>query len=798
MKQNLKFKLVAMNASIMIIVMALAIIVAINISSQKMGAMAKEVKENKENALDEKLNKAANISREILNNRVKTLAKDAGILGGINEVINLISFNKKISKSVITDESFMPIENSKKKFLVEYKKASRIDSGRILNDLKISMYGSRDAIQEIELIGKNGKSKARTMSRRSPLLEPKNSQNIKLALKTVGKPTIEDIISTKDGLIIKAYGQLKTTENLSEGIIIVSAPLNNFFLKELKDMTNSDVAIFNRDKFIAGTLYSGSSQVILEDQSDVFEQFQDNLEAESFIKNIKIKRLKKKEVEKNILEKKSFIDKVRAKFKKNKKEESIDTKEEGNKEAKIVKEEKVNEELMEEVNYRLSFIPLKNYKAEIIGLLSVAVPTTELEIAKKSFEKKEKEAARDMILKLSLVSLIGIIVATVLIYIYSGLITRAIVSILELVNKISEGNLKDKVDIERNDELGELAKGINNMVNNLKIMVFQIMDMTEKIASSTTEISATSESNRSSMEGIVNISNEIQEKSESELEKINEAVEFIGQVTASIKEVAMYSEKVAHSSVDSMEMAKTGGEAVKEAVSSINVIKETVEETAGIIETLHSKTEVIDEVISVITGIADQTNLLALNAAIEAARAGEVGKGFAVVANEVKKLASQSAEAAEEIRKIIVGIQEEARNVSKSSIKGIEEVKKGVTVTRRAGEALEKIIGSVNETSEMVTEITAYTQEQSASSEEIKKIIEHVSVGSEQTAVISVKISDEAKDRLKGVEEIVVGVRGLIEGSEVLNSMVDVFELGDDFDMTSDYSKELKEIEDLS
>ncbi|HOJ36940.1 MAG TPA: methyl-accepting chemotaxis protein [Ignavibacteriales bacterium] len=124
--------------------------------------------------------------------------------------------------------------------------------------------------------------------------------------------------------------------------------------------------------------------------------------------------------------------------------------------------------------------------------------------------------------------------------------------------------------------------------------------------------------------------------------------------------------------------------------------------------------------------MADQTNLLALNAAIEAARAGEQGRGFAVVADEVRKLAERTGKATKEIAEMIREIQIDTKEAVHAMDKGIKEVDAGKELVNKAGEELQKIIQETNVVADLITQVAAANEEQSATSDEITKNLETI------------------------------------------------------------------------
>ncbi|EGT4510380.1 methyl-accepting chemotaxis protein, partial [Cronobacter sakazakii] len=173
------------------------------------------------------------------------------------------------------------------------------------------------------------------------------------------------------------------------------------------------------------------------------------------------------------------------------------------------------------------------------------------------------------------------------------------------------------------------------------------------------------------------------------------------------------------------------------------------EEVVVSMQEIESSSSKIDNIIGIIEDIAFQTNILALNAAVEAARAGEQGRGFAVVASEVRNLAQRSSVAAKEIKELIE--------------QSGEQVVLGSDRVARAGESMKRIIGSIKQVSELMSEIALSTGEQSRGIEQINQAVAQMDSVTQQNAAL--------------VEEASAAAHSLKEQSQLLNQAVAVFKL---------------------
>lgn len=309
--------------------------------------------------------------------------------------------------------------------------------------------------------------------------------------------------------------------------------------------------------------------------------------------------------------------------------------------------------------------------------------------------------------------IVGLILVFVSIRLADSL-SRPIQDASRLSLLLSDCDLTCKMDekyLNRNDEIGVLAKSINKATANLSKTVSAVQSSMKFLHESIDQI------NRGNQE--------LAQRTSEQASAIEEIASTMEETTSHISQNSESSVNASETSKASLLFAEKGGEMVHSAVISINDIRDSSKR--------------IGDITSVINSIAFQTNLLALNAAVEAARAGEQGRGFAVVAAEVRNLAQRSASAAKEITSLI--------NES------ITKIETGTVQANSSGEAIREIVESVRNVANLMKEITASTYEQKSGIDQVNMAINELNMMTqqnaalvEQTASASESISEKARD----------------------------------------------------
>ncbi|UAA39572.1 methyl-accepting chemotaxis protein [Paraneptunicella aestuarii] len=299
-----------------------------------------------------------------------------------------------------------------------------------------------------------------------------------------------------------------------------------------------------------------------------------------------------------------------------------------------------------------------------------------------------------------------------------------------------EGDLTKRINVERQDEIGQLAHEFNVFVDKIRELVAQTMDITTEVKNSTETVFKTTAQN-------VNLVN-------------NEKIEIESVASASY-EMAETSKDVSRNTSGAMDVAdsvkvdmENGGTVVRAAVEDIKLLSQHIGDAAEVVTALEGQTDKIGEVLDVITGITEQTNLLALNAAIEAARAGEMGRGFAVVADEVRTLASRTQESTRHIQEIIGALQTTAKQASQTMKSSNEKADRGVVRVGEIQNVLDNAFSGVEKIQQQMQSIVVANTQQSHTAEEIAKNVSHIT----ELADESVKECREVESHIHQLQQL--------------------------------------------
>ncbi|VBB07109.1 Hypothetical protein LUCI_2353 [Lucifera butyrica] len=357
------------------------------------------------------------------------------------------------------------------------------------------------------------------------------------------------------------------------------------------------------------------------------------------------------------------------------------------------------------------------------------------------------------LLAIILAAFAGVFVAT--------FITRPIGKLVDVTHKFAQGDLTATVDIQREDEMGQLAAAFNAMAGHLKNLIQGVIEHANQVAAASQELSASAgEAERATNQVAVTMT-DFAQGSQQQMGKLEKSLQEVNEMTDISNSVAQRADNASALSEDMSKDARTGDSAVINAVEKINEIKNATGLTSSAIKTLEDRSRQISEILNVISGIAGQTNLLALNAAIEAARAGEQGRGFAVVAEEVRKLAEQSQQATEEISSIIGKIKQQTNEAVTAMDTGNVKVNEGVEVVNQVKQVLMNIMEQINNNANLISGMNTASKQQI-------EVMQKMLAGTQQVADIARKSSAGAETAAAATEEITASMEGIAGSANAL------------------------------
>ncbi len=299
------------------------------------------------------------------------------------------------------------------------------------------------------------------------------------------------------------------------------------------------------------------------------------------------------------------------------------------------------------------------------------------------------------------------------------------------------GELTQRFNLKRQDPVGVIARKIDRFVSSIQATIQCMADSARQVRSIAADVS----------QGVTHVQFSAQQQNQA----TNSAAAGIEEITMSIAEVATRATHTCHSAAGATTLSEQGAVLSQQACSTILSLADTVKQSAVQVEQLGKQSEEISRITGVIKEIAEQTNLLALNAAIEAARAGEMGRGFAVVADEVRKLAERTTNATEEISSMIQAVQAETGKAVDGMRGGAEQVERGVSLVQQAQDYLHNINQQMQQTTQMVSDISLSAQEQNQAMGLMAENVESIAVMTEQ----NMKVVELTTDTVQHLNKMV-------------------------------------------
>ena len=406
--------------------------------------------------------------------------------------------------------------------------------------------------------------------------------------------------------------------------------------------------------------------------------------------------------------------------------------------------------------YYACYAPLKGSGDKVIGMTFAGKPV-------KQVEALISQRTREIII----VETVMVLIALVVIFILTRSIQAGLQAAEKAVHRLSNGDLTAVVEskaMRRNDELGDMAKGVAVLMNQLLEVVNNIRASSEQLLKSGTDLSNMASQTSSTADDISKAIEEISQGAVAQADEIEKAShdvdtmgQLIGHIADNVAELDQGTQEIKGSSDRSIDI-------IRELTDSNDRSMEAVKEISRQVNATNESALKIRAAVDLITSIAEETNLLSLNASIEAARAGEQGRGFAVVAGQIQKLAEQSNESAGSIADIIRDLLKDSEN----SVQVMEEVQKIMNEQQEKLHATRKQIVEVGDgisgAAQAAGMIRQQTENCNSARANVADVISNLSAISEQNAA-------STEETTASMEEMNAAINLLAESAQQLQEM---------------------------
>lgn len=362
--------------------------------------------------------------------------------------------------------------------------------------------------------------------------------------------------------------------------------------------------------------------------------------------------------------------------------------------------------------------------------LIIITPTSIALASAQGFIENVSDLFKSSLLGQITLALIMVVIGVLAAFFIAISIAKPINHLVKVVKNLTQagGDLTKKIDIRRHDETGMLATQLNTFIGNVRSIVAEIANSMQKVTEKTETINA----------GAAKANDEVNSQ-QNEVQKVLTTANEMLSTAHSVSSNAQISVDTVSSTQKSV---IKGQKSARDNSDRINNLSEEIVKASQKINDLESQSEEIGSILDVISGISEQTNLLALNAAIEAARAGEAGRGFAVVADEVRELATKTANSTEEINKMIDNLRSKSKEAVEAMEKSRNLSQHCLESSTQSVNEFDEISTQSNRIAEMSNQITSSAQAQASAAERVNQKIETINDS-------AINISEGAKHATK-------------------------------------------------
>lgn len=404
--------------------------------------------------------------------------------------------------------------------------------------------------------------------------------------------------------------------------------------------------------------------------------------------------------------------------------------------------------------YYGSYQPIKDASKNIIGIIFVGYNRTE------SMEEFTRLATRAVVVTI-FICFLAMIIMGMLAKKISNCIINVKDSLLKIKNKDFTGKVNPQL-LKRPDELGELARSLENTQNTIVQLLEQVDHLTTGVNEKSNILKTSSVKMNGTSVCIADTISEVTQGISNQSKDLMEITEFVNVLGHSMNNMVLTTHEMDTNSKHINKQALESQSGIQSVMDSINILSDSFDTYTHKIKSFETNVNSINNITSIINAIAEQTNLLALNAAIEAARAGESGKGFSVVADEIRKLAEQSKASASNISTIIMSIGMDTNELIQNTNSMDKELLKQIDKMKETIGAFERILSSLNT---MMPQISNISKEALGIDTQKDIVLSKI----EATAAIAEEITASCEEVAASAMDLALTTKNVSDGSLNLN-----------------------------
>lgn len=356
------------------------------------------------------------------------------------------------------------------------------------------------------------------------------------------------------------------------------------------------------------------------------------------------------------------------------------------------------------------------------------------------------------------------------------LIIKEIRKIMKKVEKVANGNLKEKFTTNRQDEIGGIYRAMDKIIRGEVYLIEEVGKSSIKFNEATKNLRLLIIENKEIIGSLSNNIDIVQVGTDNQINGIEQVEYSIDEMVVGINRINDTVTIVASNANKSVAEAKKGNTALEKVVMQMNQIQQNAEESMMTIRELGDQIKEIQKIVDVIRSISSRTNLLALNATIEAERAAENGEGFVVVAEEIKNLAVQSTSSTVKIEKIARNIMDKKDRAIEQIDKNGKEVRSGIIVLNEASQAFNKILYSTGDIGSQLNEVSSSSEQLSNSTHNIVENIDKTSEASKEFSKSLENVETFVEQQENSIDKLILSIEDLNAMTKEIESFLSKYQ----------------------